>query len=162
MATKKFPNKFTLQFNPNSTLQIDAIKFLNLCSPRSKAVMVAQALYEYNQKYHVFDLDSIELNLDVATMKATTLSSSTPFVKNVISKETAMLNNVPTETVAKDEIIKDTKIETPASKVSNDEKDSSEDTDKSLDIDTININNNSTKAASDRKKAAALAGLSFF
>ena len=58
--------------------------------------------------------------------------------------------------------IKDTKIETPASKVSNDEKDSSEDTDKSLDIDTININNNSTKAASDRKKAAALAGLSFF
>ena len=159
MATKKFPNKFTLQFNPNSTLQIDAIKFLNLCSPRSKSVMVAEALYEYNQKYHVFDLDSIELNLDVATMKATTLSSPTPFVK---SKETAMQNNVPTETVAKDEIIKDTKIETPASKVSNDEKDSSEDTDKSLDIDTININNNSTKEASDRKKAAALAGLSFF
>ena len=158
MATKKFPNKFTLQFNPNSTLQIDAIKFLNLCGSRSKAVMVAQALYEYNQKYHVFDLDSIDLDLDV--VKATTLNSSAPLVKNIVSKETAN-NTIPTQTVVKDEITKDTKIET-ASKVSNDEKDSSEDTDKSLDLDTITINNNSTKAASDRKKAAALAGLSFF
>lgn len=60
MKKKKFPTKYTINFDSKSISHLKAMKILDSVSVRSKAQLIAEALLLYNRTLELIDVSSVD------------------------------------------------------------------------------------------------------